>query len=763
MDAVPDTVIDGRRAAQDLRLLVLALSAGILAVLALPELPSPAICAALAASVLIPWRGRLLWAAAVLGLLLASWQGQRYLDQRWPAARHGETLWVDGIVASLPERQPGADGRSADWRFRFEPRQAEWPQAIRVSWYRTEVQPKAGQCWRLQLRLRTPHGSLNPGGFDYEGWLLREGIGALASVQDAQGCEDAGAAPVQRLRQRIVDHVRGVLGETRAAALIAALTVGDASGLNDADWDLFRITGTSHLVAISGFNLGIVAGLAFFLLRWTWSLWPSLCLRVPAQRVGLFGSGVVAVGYALLAGFEPPVTRALIMLLVLVAAASLNRLQEPSRALAYAWGLILLLDPFAVLSPGLWLSFGAVAAILYVSRGRLRRASAWLLALRVQLFLSVALVPLTLYFFDGLAWLSLPVNLIAVPVFSVLTPWLLVSILAAAVHPLIGEWCLRASASLLDGVMSGLQIAADGAPWAWIPASPPLPALMLGAIGAVLAFVPRGVPLRGLAVPCLAALLFPRPEDGPVLELTALDVGQGTAVVVRTARHALLFDAGPAFDGGFDSGRSIVAPFLLQADLRGIDTLLLSHADNDHAGGVGAVRTLLQPDREVGTDAGLPCAQGQSWTWDGVRFELLHPDDGRWSDNNRSCVLKVEGPFSALLTGDIERAAEQRLLRDHRPSLRADVLLTPHHGSGTSSTEEFIAAVHPAIAIHSAGWRSRYGHPRADVVDRYAAIGARQIVTGVAGAVTVREGGDGLEVEEWRPQAARWWNAAPEP
>lgn len=762
MDAQADAGVGAPRATHDLRWLMLALSAGILAVLALPELPSLSICAALAGSALLPWRGRLLWAGLVLGVVLATWQGQRYLDQRWSASRHGETLWVEGVVASLPERQPGADDRAADWRFRFETVQPDVPPAIRVSWYRTDTQPRAGQCWRLQLRLRTPHGSLNPGGFDYEGWLLREGIGALASVQDAHACAGGGAG-LQALRQSMVDGVRGVLGDSRAAALISALTVGDTSGLSDTDWDLFRVTGTTHLVAISGFNLGIVAGLAFFVLRWTWSLWPPLCLRVPAQRIGLLGSGLVAIAYAALAGFEPPVTRALIMLLVLITAAGLNRLREPSRALAYAWGLILLFDPFALLSPGLWLSFGAVIAILYVSAGRLRRAPAWQLVLRVQLFLSIALVPLTLHFFDGLAWLSLPVNLVAVPVFSLLTPWLLVSMLGLAIHPVIGAWCLQISADVLDAIVAALQVAATGAPSVWIPASPTTAALMLGAIGALLAFLPRGVPLRALAVPCLAALLLPRPDDGPDLELTALDVGQGTAVVVRTANHALLFDAGPSFDGGFDAGRAIVAPFLLRANLHRLDALLLSHADNDHAGGVDAIRRLVRIDHEIGTDAGRPCVDGQTWTWDGVRFEILHPDGGRWSDNNRSCVLKIDGSFSVLLTGDIERAAEARLLREHAKDLRAGVLLTPHHGSGTSSTEEFVVAVRPTIAIHSAGWRSRYGHPRADVVERYAAIGARQVVTGVVGAVTVREGTNGLEIEEWRPRAARWWNAAPEP
>lgn len=765
MDAAQISGVNSARGWRDLRVLVIAFSIGVLVLLNLSALPSLPVYAALAASALWPWRGQAAWAACVLGLLLCGWHAQRSLDQRWPPARHGEQLWIQGIVASLPERAANGDGVSADWRFAFETTDRELPLRLRVSWYRTMETVAGGQCWRLLLRLRTPHGSFNPGGFDYEAWLLREGVGATATVRDAQPCAAPPGHRVLRMRQRIVDRLRNVLGDTRAAALAAALIVGDTAALRDADWQRFRVTGTTHLVAISGFNLAIVAGFVFALLRWAWSLWPRLCLWIPAQRLALYGSGLAAAAYALLAGFEAPVTRALIMLLVLIAAAAAHRLHEPTRALACAWGLILLLDPFAVLAPGLWLSFGAVAAILYVSLGRLRPPPAWRLAVRVQLFLSLALIPLGLHFFDGLAWLSPLVNLAAVPLFSVLTPLLMLSVLALGAHEPLGIWVLQASGGLLDVIYRGLALLADHAPMAWIPASLPAAALLLGSLGAALAFLPRGVPLRGLALPCLAVLVLPRSGGVPAqLEVTALDVGQGSAIVVRTRRHALLFDAGPAFEEGFDAGRSVVAPYLLERGVRRLDLLVLSHGDNDHAGGVGAVRELVDVGDEIGTDTGVPCADGHAWEWDGVHFRFLHPDTGAWSDNNRSCVLRIDGPFSVLLPGDIERAGEQRLLREHPELLRADVLLSPHHGSKTSSTPDFVAAVRPGIVVHSAGWRSRFGHPRAEVVERYAQLHALQITTGVSGAVRVWKNPDAdLEVETWRPRAARWWNASAEP
>ena len=240
-------------------------------------------------------------------------------------------------------------------------------------------------------------------------------------------------------------------------------------------------------------------------------------------------------------------------------------------------------------------------------------------------------------------------------------------------------------------------------------------------------------------------------------------MGQGLAVVVRTANHTLLYDAGPAFEDGFDAGESVVAPFLLKQGLRKLDLLFLSHDDNDHSGGVRSVRKLIKVAAELGTNETAHCEDGMAWTWDGVRFEVLHPDAGKYSENNASCVLRVSGPFSVLLAGDIEAAAESRLVREHADSLRADLLIAPHHGSKTSSTEEFVQAVRPEVVVYGAGWRNHFRHPRPEVSARYAAIDARQFVTGNSGALTVSLQDGVLNVEEWRRQSAKFWNAPAEP
>ena len=758
---------------RDPRLLILCFTAGVLLVHALSELPAWLYLTPLAAPALWPWRGRAATAAFTLGVAFMTWHAQLALAQRWPADRHGEELWVQGAVASLPEAVPAyaagrgdAEAAQFTWRFLFAPETPELPRRLRVSWYRSDAVVRAGDCWRLRLRMKTPHGSLNPGGFDYEAWLLRQGVGATASVREAEPCGQAPGYAVLKWRQALVSHLQVRLAGAPGQALLIALALGYTSGLRDADWDVFRLTGTTHLIAISGFNLAIVAGFAFFVLRWLWSLAPGLCLRVPAQRMALFAAAGVAVLYALLAGFEPPIARALFMLLVLTLVAAVHRLDQASRALAVAWLLILVLDPFAILSPGLWLSFGAVAAIFYLSRGRWRVPVGWRLAVRLQLFLSLVLAPLTLYYFHGFAWASPWVNLLAVPVFAVLTPLLLLAVLWSLVLPTSGGWLLIQVAHGLALAERGLAWLASELPYAWWPGSPPSAALALAVIGSLLLFAPRGLPLRWAGVLCWLPLCMP-PQSQPAggFELTALDVGQGLAVVVRTANHTLLFDGGPAFAEGFDAGESVVAPYLLRQGLRDIDLLLLSHGDNDHAGGIPSLRRLVRIHRELGTSEASACRDGQTWQWDGVRFQVLHPDGAHWSNNNGSCVLRIDGTFSVLLPGDIERVAERRLLREHPQRLPVDVLLSPHHGSKSSSTPAFVAQVQPQVVIHGAGWRSHYGHPRKEVMARYAEAGARQLTTGVSGAVRVwRDPDDGrLQVETWREGAARWWNAAAEP
>lgn len=728
----------------------LVFTAAVLAVHALRELPQAPLLAALSLPALLPWRGRALCSAAALGMLLTVWCAHGLLAQRWPSALHGSDHVVEGLVASLPER----DGQAQ--RFLFEPAHGAFPRRIRVAWYRAEQQVRGGECWRFTLRLRTPHGSLNPGGFDYEHWLFRQGIGATATVREGARCERPGN-PVLALRQRIADAISTALPQRPGAGLVAALTIGDDSAISSADWDLFRQTGTTHLVAISGFNVAIVAGVVFFLCRWGWALWPRLCLALPAQRAGLAGSALIAGPYALLAGFDPPVQRAVVMLWLVLAAVWLNRGSRPSRVLALAWLAALLPDPLAIATPGLWLSFGAVAAIFYVGLGRLRPPGLWHGLVTLQLLLGVALAPLTLHFFQGGSWIAPFVNLLAVPCFAVLTPWAFAGVLLL-VAPAVGVPVLEGCALALEAFRTALTWTAQ-LPDLWLAASPPLAALLLAVIGVALLFAPRGLPLRPLGALCLlpALLAQPAPVRGG-LELTALDVGQGLAVVVRTAHHTLLYDAGPAFEDGFDAGASVVAPFLLGQGVRRVDLLLVSHGDNDHAGGVAAVRQRLRVAREIGTPGHPPCRAGESWEWDGVRFELLHPDASGWQDNDSSCVLRIEGSFTVLLPGDIEAPAERAIDPDR---LRADVLLAPHHGSRTSSTPTFVEAVRPAVVIYSAGWRHHFRHPRPEVVARYAALGADQRVTGSGGAVSAwRDPQSGLiEVHEHRREAAHFWNA----
>jgi competence protein ComEC len=752
----------GWKAPLDSRQLALGLLAGILAVYALPHLPPWPVLLVPLPLCLLRGPHRAWLGAALLGALLATVQADARLQARLPHSDEPQDIWLSGVIASLPE------SKGRDLRFLFAPEVGAL-QRVRVTWYRHDATPRAGDCWRLLLRLKSPHGQMNPGGFDYEAWLFREGIGATGYVRDAEPCA-AGSlrAPgnarrgLLRLRQGLVERVSARLPEHPMRGFVLGLTVGDASAIGDEQWRILRRTGTTHLISISGLHITLAAGFVFFLARWLWAFWPALCLRLPAQRAAAAVACLAALAYALLAGFSIPTQRSLVMLLVVMGALMGSRHLVPSRLLALALLAVLLMDSTAVLYPGFWLSFGAVGWMLYALAARIGPVPRWQAWLRPQWVLALALIPPCLYWFGEFSLVSPLANAVMIPLFSLLIPWLLAGVVL--VDTAAGAWVLQTGAALLDLCWQALAWLASlpGAYQAWMP--PSLPALGLAMLGLLLALAPRGLPARpmGLLL-CLPMFVpsVPLPPPGH-FDFALLDVGQGLAAVVRTQRHALLFDAGPASAGGLDSGETVVLPYLRHQGIRSLDRLVLSHGDLDHRGGVPAVRESMPVGEEIGTDRGRPCRAGENWEWDGVRFEFLHPDGGTWPGNDGSCVLRiVAGAHALLLTGDIQSAAEAQLLDSAGGKLRADVLVVPHHGSRSSSTPRFVGAVAPSFALVPSGWANRWRFPRPDVVDRYRALGAQVEVTGTSGALQLRMS-PALGVQRltrWREQSQRIWRA----
>jgi competence protein ComEC len=442
--------------------------------------------------------------------------------------------------------------------------------------------------------------------------------------------------------------------------------------------------------------------------------------------------------------------------------------------------LVLLLDPWAVLAPGFWLSFGAVAVILYVATGRLRAGHGLALGEslvqwgRVQWAITLALAPLLLVWFQQMSLVSPLANAVAIPLVS-----LVVTPLALAGSVLPFDFILKLAHAVMAGQMWLLEWCAALPAAVWQQHAPAAWTVALALAGTAWLLLPRGVPARWLGLPLLLPMFTagpPAPTQG-ALWLTVLDVGQGLAVFVQTERHALLYDAGPAYSPEADSGSRAILPFLRASGIAQLDALVVSHDDNDHAGGAASVLAGLPvaalysslPEAHAAWLAAsgyrLPCAAGQGWDWDGVRFELLHPAAGSYAvdrikSNDRSCVLKIAAARGAvLLTGDIEARSELEMLERGPGELRADVLVAPHHSSRTSSTPEFIAAVQPRWAVLPVGYRNRFGHPKEEVVERYRASGAQMLRTDNAGAVLVRIDGSGIDLRAYRRIKRRYWYA----
>ena len=755
-----------------------------------------------------PWSlPRLLLAFLAAALLAHASTGLRALQfqqQALDPVLEGRDLSVTGRISTMPQFGENST------RFRFTVEQAtldgqavQVPPRLYLSWYggfRNEdgalLEPflqapalQAGERWQFNVRLRAPHGTRNPQGFDFELWLWEQGLQATGYVRTGkrdpapQNLGPTGEHPVELARQQVRDAIQQRApattdspqdeARTRALGIVAALVTGDQQAIARSDWDVFRATGVAHLMSISGLHITLFAWLAALLLRALWRASPRLCLRYPAQHAGLLGGLLLAAAYALFSGWGVPAQRTILML----ATVTLLRLTARRWPWPQLWlltaAVVLAADPWALLQPGFWLSFVAVA-VLFASAGHEtldapRSLGQRLLGLlREQGLITLALAPLTLLFFGQVSLVGLLANLLAIPwVTLVVTPLALLGVLWA------GLWDTAAQA--VQGLAWALQAMAAW-PWATVSvAQAPLWAGLAGVLGGLLLVLRLPWAMRLAGLPLLLPVLLwqpPTPKPGH-FELLAADVGQGNAVLVRTAHHALLYDSGARYANDSDAGQRVLVP-LLRAQGVHLDALLLSHRDSDHTGGAASVlgaqpQALLLSSLESAHElqAGRTtqrCEAGQRWDWDGVQFEVLHPqaeDYGRTRRSNAlSCVLRISnGQHTALLVGDIEKAQEARLVAEGA-ALRADWLLVPHHGSKTSSTPEFLDAVAPRWALVQAGYRNRYGHPAPEVMARYTERGVQVLDSARCGAVRWHS----AQAEQTRCErvdSPRYWQHSP--
>lgn len=715
------------------------------------------------------WRALL---ALLFGMCLAAIHGARALDARWPAAHDGVDAEVVGVVVGIPVQDEIA------FRFDLRPMRAmvdgdavavggQW----RLAWYGRAVALQPGDEVRLVARVRVPHGMANPGTFDFERYAIERRIAATGSVRRLLAHEPAMRMTIDGMRAGLSRWIAEERGDGAVAGLLRALAVGDQAPVEDHAWWVLRATGTTHLVAISGFHVGLVGGFAALLAGLAMRLVPRMALWVPRRQVQALAALVAAFGYSLLAGMSIPVQRTLVMIAVVLGAVLLRRSLGPWSALALASTAVLLFDPLSVLNPGFWLSFLGVAWLLFCLGARSRED--WFRTFgRAQLVTAIGLLPITLWFFQQGSLVGPLANLIAAPWISfVSVPLVLAATGLSGVAPDLAAAVL-ALAERVTGVLWALlerMATWPGSEW-YLPEPDPL-ALLLALLGAAILVAPRAVPGRALGLLMLLPLLVPRIDRPPegVFDARIVDVGQGLAVLVTTRDHALLVDTGAAHGQGSVAER-VVVPTLRAAGVRRLDGLLVSHMDNDHAGGVDDVVAAFTPTwlRRGGTnEPGEPCRAGDAWQWNGVDFRILHPPRHFPElGNDSACVLSIgDGVGRLLIPSDIGDAVESMLVRTEGEALRSAVLIAPHHGSRSSSSTAFLRRVRPDYAVFTVGHRNRFSHPAPEVVRRYRLVGATLLDSASSGQIRFRiDSTEGVQgVREWRREARRWWHARIQP
>lgn len=742
---------------------------------------------------------------ALLGFVWAAAFAQHYLSQELPKDWEGRDITLVGTIDSLPFRfdQGVRFNFSVEHAGSPEGRVPPVPRRIALSWYaplhaedtRTVGEVHPGERWQFTVHLRRPHGNANPYGFDYEAWLLEQDLRATGSVQAGEKNRRLDAFvpsfgnAVERAREWLRDRINAALPDSPYAGVIVALVIGDQREVSQSDWTVFNRVGVGHLFSISGLHITMIAGLAAALVSALWrrSFFTDahLPLLLPAQKAAALAGAMTALIYVLLAGFGVPAQRTLYMISVVAIALWTGRIVNVSHVLCSALLVVVLLDPWAGLWPGFWLSFGAVAIILYASvgRGEVRAAKEatamqrWLHMLKpaahTQYVVTLGLVPLTMLLFGQISLVSPIANALAIPVVSlVITPLSLVGAVLPA--PLSG-WILHLAHQLLEWLALFLNWLSDLSLAVWAAPIPPWWAFLCAFAGVLWMLAPRGWPVRWMGIAaCLPLALnaADHPREGEMW-VTAFDIGQGMALLIETPHHRLLYDTGPAYSPESDGGSRVIVPYLKARGITALDGVIVSHSDTDHSGGalsvfdavkVGWLSSSLPIDHPVVQAIAdhRRCQAGQNWDWDGARFDILHPtpasyDSTKWKPNARSCTLKITlGKQSMLLPGDIEAVQEDELVNGDPEKLRSTVLLAPHHGSGTSSTLPFLHAVDPQVAIFQVGYRNRYHHPKQEVFERYGELGIKRLRSDAAGAVTLHFGA-GVSTEEYRMAHARYW------
>lgn len=719
--------------------------------------------------------------AFTLGFFHAAFFAQQRLSDSLPAEWQGKDIEITGVVAELPRIREGGLGFAFDVENVLTPG-AHVPAHILLSTYEggKSFPLHAGARWQFTVRLKQPHGTANPYGFDFEAWMLERDLRASGYVRPGAnkfrlaGLVKTPGYLIERLREKVRERFQKVLGDAPYAGVLAALTIGDQGSIPAAQWQVFTRTGVNHLMSISGLHITMFATLAFALTYGLWRRAARLALGFPARKAAALAGLLAALAYALLSGFSVPAQRTVYMLATVAAALLFSRNTAPSQLLAAALGVVLLADPWAVMAPGFWLSFGAVALILYVSANRMGKIH-WAVEYgRVQWAMMAGMIPPLLAMFQQVSLVSPIANAFAIPLVSFIVVPLA---MLGAVIPIDSLLWLAHKAMAL--CMVGLEWLNQLPDAVWQQHAPPAWSIVLGMSGALWLLLPRGFPARwlGLAMLLPMFLAFPATPPQGALRLVIFDVGQGLSVAAQTHNHTLLYDTGPDFPGDADSGNRILVPSLHAQGVAQLDGLILTHDDTDHTGGALSVMQALPINWLYSSLPGDSpilhqaheqerCVDGQYWDWDGVHFEVLHPSRASYADdgikkNNRGCTLRIStGAHSILLAADIEKESERRLLQQHPDKLPATLLVAPHHGSNTSSTQAFVKTVHPQYAVFTVGYRNRFHHPREEVVDRYRAIGSELLRSDEDGAVIVEMDRNDFKVERWRKTHARYWQQA---